>query len=120
MRITVIVVAAGAAAMLWTGVGAQQEMLSRPGPGSGITRVEGSVNIANTPPVRAMQEGEWRVAIAPVTFFRPKGRYLVTWPDGSIDRMTIAETGQGDWVLTEGASRRWLNLSMARSVEELR
>lgn len=120
MRISVIVAAAGAAAMLWTGVRAQQEMLSRPGPGSGITRVEGSVSIANMPPVRAMQDGEWRVAIAPVTFFKPKVRYLVTWPDGSVERMTIAETGQGDWVLTEGTSRRWLNLAVARSVEELR
>ena len=32
-------------AMLWSGVSAQQEMLPRPGPGSGVSKVAGSVTI---------------------------------------------------------------------------
>ena len=119
MRALFIVVALSAAAFLWTGVAAQQEMLPKPGPGSGITRVEGTVNIGNAPTVRATQEGDWRITVVPPPFLKPNTRYLVTWPDGSTEKVvTLTEVGHGGWVMVGGTPRRWLNLGTARAVEE--
>ncbi len=121
MRALLIVGALSAAAFLWTGVAAQQEMLPKPGPGSGISRVEGTVSIDNVVAVRATQEGDWRVTVVPAPFLKPNTRYLVTWPDGSTERVvTLTEVGHGGWVMVDGAPRRWLNLGMARAVEEMR
>jgi hypothetical protein len=109
-----------AVVVVWNVATAQQEMLNRPGPGSGLTRVEGTVAISNSPSVQASQSGEWRVSLVPVPFLRSNARYLVTWPDGGTERLVItAEASHGNWVLVEGG-RRWVNLAMARSVEEAR
>lgn len=128
MRALLIVVGLSAAAFVWTGVAAQQEMLPRPGPGSGITRVEGTVNIgggsvqiANVPTVRASQEGDWRLAVAPLPFLKVNTRYLITWPDGGSERLSVADVGPGGWIMVvDTTPRRWVNLSVARAVEELR
>ncbi len=107
-----------AGAFLWSSVWAQQEMLPKPGPGSGITKVIGTVNIGNVPEVRATQDGDWQVTVASIPFLKAKGRFVVNWPDGSTERLIVLESGPGSWVLAEGAPRRWVNLGMARSVEE--
>lgn len=113
------------AATVWSGVAAQQETQPRPGPGSGITRVAGSVSIDEMPDVNARQRGEWRVGItgmpevriASPTFIRQGGRYEVTWPDGVKDSITIAEIGANGWFRVERS--RWVNLDQARSVAGL-
>ena len=121
------------AATVWSGVAAQQETLPRPGPGSGITRVAGSVSIDEMPDVNARQRGEWRVGVIGVSdvrvsgvaevriaspnFIRQGRSYEVTWPDGVKDSITIAEIGANGWFRV-GRSR-WVNLDQARSVAGL-
>ena|SRR5918999_1759173 len=130
MQKSTIALAITAAAFAWVYVSAQQEMSPRPGPGSGITNVTGSVNIANAPNVRAAQDGEWRVAIGntptvrvtelpPLTFLRTGGRYEVTWADGTIDTVTVVSLASNGWIEVD-RSRRWINLSSARSIAEHR
>ena len=112
------------AALLFVAVSAQQEMSPRPGPGSGIMDVRGSVNVANTPNVRAAQEGDWRVAVANTPsvrvssppFLKTGARYVITWTDGSSETVGVASLGGDGWIEVEGA-RRWVNLSAARAVD---
>jgi hypothetical protein len=107
---------------------AQQEMLPKPGPGSGITTVTGSVSVTNTPGVRAAQEGDWHVAVlntpsVRVTevpspgFLRSGATYQITWVDGSKESVTISSVATNGWVEVE-RSRRWINLASARSIAE--
>ena len=137
MQKSTMVLAVSAAALLWVAVSAQQQdMLPKPGPGSGITNVTGSVSIANTPNVtvantpnvRAAQDGDWRVAIqntpsVRVTevpspgFLRTGSRYEVTWVDGTTETVTISSIATNGWIEVE-RSRRWINLSSARSIRE--
>ena len=136
MQKSMILLAAGAATCLWVAVSAQQEMLPKPGPGSGVTNVSGSVsiantpdvNIANTPGVRAPQDGDWRVAIQntpsvrvteipPPGFLRTGSRYEITWADGKSETVTIASLAASGWIEVE-RNRRWINLSSARSIRE--
>lgn len=137
MQKSTMVVAAAAAALLWVALSAQQqEMLPKPGPGSGVTNVTGSVNIANTPSVNvanapnvhARQEGDWRVAVANVPsvrvtevpspgFLRTGSRYEITWVDGTSETVTISNLATNGWIEVE-RSRRWINLSSARSIRE--
>ena len=129
MRTSIVVVTLVTVVVLWNVLTAQQEMLPRPGPGSGIVRVEGSVNVANSPGVRAAQEGnwqvkqdgEWQVKIVPAPFLRPNARYLITWADGSTERIVaLTDVANGAWVMVEGTPRRWLNLALARAVEDVK
>lgn len=126
MRAGLTVAACGLAAVLWAGVSAQQqEMLPKPGPGSGVTNVTGAVSIAGVAEVKASQHGNWEVAIAgqpevrlaSVPFVRPGGRYEVTWANGDREPVTIAATGPDGWVRVTHPQDRWLNLQNARSVE---
>ena len=113
------------AAMLWSGVSAQQEMLPRPGPGSGISKVAGSVTIDEMPDVNAKQRGPWRVGItdlpeiqlAGLPFVRAGSRYEVTWSGGEKESFAVTAVGTNGWVKVEGSRSRWVNLSSARSVE---
>lgn len=125
----------------WTRARAQQEMLSKPGPGSGITR--------------AAQQGDWTVSVSAMpavtiahgvqlrgpAFLRNR-TYKVIWPNGDEERVTIITspgvraTGRGSeplpdrspelasdgWaeVQTSTGAKRWINLLAARSVEEAR
>jgi hypothetical protein len=126
----------GAAALLWVAVSAQQEMQPRPGPGSGIMNVTGSVSVENTPAVTVAntpavrQEGDWRVAInntpsVRVTevpspgFLRTGGRYEITWVDGTRETVTVSSIATNGWIEVE-RSRRWINLTSARSIAEAR
>jgi len=123
MRVLVMATAA-AAGILWVGVSAQQEMLPKPGPGSGVTKVVGEVNIGNIPDVRVKEMPPLRVSempplsIANPPFVRKSERYLITWSDGSSEGVTVLEVGQDGWVKVEGRRARWINLRLARSVED--
>ena len=123
---TRIVTLAGAAlaATAWVALSAQQEMLPRPGPGSGIT----PVRVVEEPIVRLAKGAEVRVldpvyvAMRPLAF-AAKGRTLeITWPTGEIDRVTVAGVVDGEWVEvgSSGGETRYINLGTARSVRVLR
>jgi hypothetical protein len=119
-----------AAALLWVVVSAQQEMLPRPGPGTGVTNVTGSVSIANTPSVRATQDGDWRVAVANTAsvrvtempapaFLRAGATYEIIWTDGYKEIVTVSSIAANGWIEVE-RGRRWINPSSARSISENR
>ena len=130
----VVVIGCMAGALVWTGVAAQQEVLSRPGPGTGLS----SVNVVNRPAVAAEQSGEWQVAISrmpdvrisntmPVSVqlprFAGKGKYLVIWTNGQTETVNVIDVGEDGWVQAANSVRsgpRWLNLRMAREIEELK
>lgn len=128
--------AAGAvivATVLWTGIEAQQEVLPKPGFGSGVM----SVNVVNHPAVTAAQSGEWRVTVGNVAtvrlaeaatvrvagpLFAARGsRYTVTWAAGETETITVSDIAEDGWVRVENTGRqRWVNLRHARAVEEAR
>jgi hypothetical protein len=119
-----------AAALLWVVVSAQQEMLPKPGPGSGVTHVRGAVDIANSPTVLASQEGDWRVAVLNTpsvrvtevpspAFLRSGAGYEITWADGAKETVTVSGIAANGWIEVE-RGRRWINLSSARSIAEQR
>lgn len=135
--IAVAVMATGA--ILWVRLSSGQEVRSNPGPGSGIVRVTGSVDVGNTPLVDAAQRGDWKVAVAnapdvrvtntptvaaaPPDFLKSGRRYQVTWPSGQREEIAVAQIGSGGWARIEPGSadgrRRWVNLAGAQAVEEL-
>ena len=110
---------------------AGQQTQDRPGFGSGVLKVEGSVDVAavKTPvavtgTVNANQAGTWNVAVsntptvavAAPAFLRTGGRYSVVWSTGESETITIAGLGSGGWVRLTGSGERWVNLTTARSV----
>ena len=152
MRKSFIIIGALAIAVTgWTQLGAQQqEMLSRPGPGSGITRSaqhgDWEVAISNTPTVRVANTLPVHLR-GPV--FLKNRTYKVVWPNGDEERLTMisvpdqrvadrsperpdrsperlpersAEAMADTWaeVQTASGNRRWINLLAARSIEETR
>jgi hypothetical protein len=132
--------AAIGAAALALGVGVialAQETKPVPGFGTGIVKVEGTVEIGNMPLVLAHQAGEWkvivtnpldvRVANAPTVsvaspdFVQKGGRYEITWSTGDRQQISVVELAPGGWLKVDaGARPRWVNLSSARSVDEVR
>ena len=121
-----------AAVLVGVGVAAQQEMLPRPGPGSGVTPVSQrgpwDVAINNTPTVRV--ENAIAVKAPP---FATNGDFEVTWPNGDKELLTFIvsaaaargkldrpETSGEGWIEVRNAKggRRWINLANARSVEK--
>jgi hypothetical protein len=137
MRIQVLIGALAGAGLIWTGLSAQQETRSTPGFGSGIVKVVGTVDIGNVPEVLAGQRGEWRVAIANTAavrvantptvlvanpeFVKTGTQYLVVWVTGERDQVMVTQAGSGGWIEVDqpGSLKRWINLSSARSVEEV-
>jgi hypothetical protein len=111
-------------------VGAQQEVQSRPGFGSGVM----DVRVVNHPAVTAAQSGAWEVGLsrpadariigmphvtmASPSFIRTNVSYRVTWSATESETVKITEAGGGGWVEVNGA--RWINLDQARSVEAVR
>ena len=136
MRAQITIGALIGAALLWAGVSAQQETRATPGFGSGLTKVVGTVDIGNAPEVQAAQRGEWRVAVAnspavsvsnrptvvvaSADFLRKDARYAIIWPTGEREQVIISEVGSAGWVEVDqpGSLKRWINLSVARSVEQ--
>jgi len=109
------------------GVAAQQEMLPRPGPGSGVTPVSQRGNwdvaISNTPTVRVVNAVPVRLGVP--SFVR-NATFEITWANGDKEAVTVvrfdrqeeARANEG-WVeVRSGGKARWVNLAMARSVEE--
>jgi hypothetical protein len=112
------------------------QVQSVPGPGSGIVTVTGRVAIddvvrvtpatndwrvvvANMPDVRVANTPA--VTLAPLPFIRVGARYEITWGPNERESIRVAQAGNGGWVRAESDSRtRWINLSIARAVEELR
>ena len=118
MRKHLIVLAVAAAA--WAGVSAQQEMLPRPGPGSGVTPVrivnEAVVTVSGIPEVRVTAPV---AASVRVPTFASKGRTLVvTWATGDDETVTVNEVLEDGWIAVDG--NRFVNLSSARSVRVVR
>jgi hypothetical protein len=86
--------------------------------------------------IEARQSGDWKVAVAnapdvrvvntptvvqaPLPFLKAGVRLQVTWNDGSTATIHVAQPGSAGWCLTEGQRRAWVNLNLARSVEEVR
>lgn len=115
-----------AAAGMWAALSAQQELFTKPGPGSGITNVTGTVSIANIPNVRATQDGEWRVAVGntptvrvaevpAATFLRAGSRYEITWTDGMTETVTVGTMAANGWIEVD-TGHRWININSARAV----
>src|SRR5688572_16710828 len=91
--LAMITIAAG----VWVGVSAQQEMLSRPGPGSGVT----PVRVVEEPVVRLARGSEVRVVDTITVSMRApsfvvKGRTLeITWATGDEERVSVSEVLDG-------------------------
>ena len=102
-----------------------QQGQPRPGPGSGVMAVQGTVSVGNAPAVR--QDGDWHVAVsntpsvnvAPPPFVRVGARYQIVWSAGESEQVVAAALGPGGWVRLEGAER-WINLAQARSIATVR
>ena len=114
----------GLAATAWVALSAQQEMLPRPGPGSGVT----PVRIVEEPVVRLARGSEVRLADPLTVSIRPpgfvvKGRMLeITWGTGEVDRVTVSDVLDGGWidVGSSGGGTTYINLTSARSVRTVR
>lgn len=121
-RRSALIAALGAATM-WVWVSAQQEMLPRPGPGSGVT----PVRLVEQPVVTLSKASEVRID-GPVTTttrgpsFATKGRtLLVTWSTGDEERLTVSDIVEGGWLEVQSSGgTRYVNLSAARSVQVVR
>jgi len=101
----------------------------RPGAGTGVVTVTGTVDLGEVPPLLTMQSGDWKVAVtnvppavrAPLGIVRVGGSYEVSWTTSERDVIRIEEIGPGGWVRGTVADRNaWLNLDAARSVREAR
>jgi hypothetical protein len=130
MRTAIVTTTAGVAAILWVGVTAQQEVLPKPGPGSGITRVVGQVEITNVPQVQAAQRGDWQVAIGNTPSVRVTGvdgpgfivqgqAYQITWADGQVETVVPSGPARDGWFPVDDM-RRWINVNSARSIARAR
>lgn len=112
----------GMAAVAWTLVSAQQEMLPRPGPGSGITPVrlveDSTVTLSKNSEVRV--SGPLTVSFRAPSFATTGRTLLVTWADGEQERITIADVVDGSWIEVQGSPTRYVNLANARSVQVAR
>ena len=123
MRIRLIATGVIGVALFWAATAAQQTQ-PRPGPGSGIVTVEGTVDIRNMPAVRAAQQGEWRVSITnvptviagPVPFLKAGQRYQITWSTGERELVRTVAMEPGGWVRVADTPDRWINLGSARSI----
>jgi heme/copper-type cytochrome/quinol oxidase subunit 2 len=146
MRLTAIgsVVAVAVVGIL-VGLAAGQATQPRPGPGSGVMPIEGTVTvtnipgvavtntpgvtISNTPTVLARQSGDWKVAVSALpavrlaapTFLREGRTYRFTWPSGQQDELAVKSISDG-WLFgdrVEGGARaaRWVNPAMAVAIE---
>lgn len=130
------VTAAGIAivGLAW-GLQARGQVQQVPGPGSGVVSVVGRVEVADGL-IQARQSGDWKVLVAntpdvrvvntptvvpaPLPFLKAGVRLQVTWADGSTATIRVVQPGGGGWCLTEGQRPAWVNLNLARSVEEVR
>ena len=88
---------------------------------------EPGVMVMNEPSVRARQAGPWTVSLSdqPVlvwttpAFLRTGATYTFTWPGGGSEEHLVAAVGTNGWVQvdTDDDHAKWLNSSVARSIE---
>ncbi len=131
MRNVIVIASLALGATIWSGLSAQQETQPRPGPGSGLSKVtgtvsiDGPVSIDHLPDVSAKQRGAWRVGITDLPdvhlagppFVRAGGRYEVTWTSGQTELVNVTAVAQDGWVKVEHHRSRWINVRLARAVE---
>ena len=117
------------------GLPARGQVQPVPGPGSGVVTVVGRVEVVDGV-IEARQSGDWKVAVAnapdvrvvntptvapaPLPFLKVGARLEVVWPDNTTATIRVVQLGGGGWCLTEGQRPQWINLSLARSVSEVR
>lgn len=123
-----VVIAAGLGGFLYA-----QETQKVPGFGTGIVKIEGTVDIGNAPVVLAHQSGEWKMALvspadvrivnAPTvtvpspSFLEKDARYDIVWATGERQTIRVVEVGPGGWIRIESTGgEQWVNLASARSV----
>ena len=133
-RVVKALVVAGLA--IAVGVAARGQVQSVPGPGSGVVMVTGRVEVVDGM-VRSTQNGDWKVTLAhvpdvrvvntasvaeaPLPFLKQGARLRVTWPDNVVDNVQVGQLGSGGWIRNDAAGRNvWLNLALARYIEESR
>jgi len=105
-----------------------------PGPGTGVARVAGTVDIGNQPTVKAIQTGEWAVRIADAPdvriavppFLETGRRYVFTWSCAGDNRVVylLGKERLGGWVWAtpQGAARAnpiWINPAQALTIEAI-
>ncbi len=126
--------ALAAAALLLGGVGALVTLRAQqdqPVFALGPAEVVGSVSITNEPTVHARQVGMWRVSLANLPtmrtltpeFLQVGTTYAVRWPGAErVDSYRIVGLGSDGWArgeLLEGGAARWVNTSLAMTIEEV-
>jgi hypothetical protein len=131
--VTAVVI--GVIALAWE-FSARGQVQPVPGPGSGVVTVTGRVEIADGM-IQARQNGDWRVAVAnvpdvrvvntptvtraPLPFVKAGAKLQVTWPEGSVENVRVTQPAGGGWCLIDSNGRaRWVNLDLARYVDETR
>src|SRR4026209_2588121 len=121
MRVRHVTLAAlGVLALGWMSASAQPGASPTPTVGTGIAPVMGTVDIGNTPDVNAFQRGEWNVTLALPTFVVKNNRSVVTWSAGERETVSVAAGAGGGGVRVANTDRRvrWINISMARAIED--
>ena len=131
MRTKIIAGVVAVVAALYWARSIEGQVQSVPGPGSGVVIVQGEVDgqqgdwkvsLANVADVRVANTPA--VAAAPLPFLRVGGRYMVTWPVGETETFEVAQLGGGAWVRAavddQRGRLRWLNLTVAKSIDEVR
>lgn len=135
LKTTIAVVFAVVVTIAW-GRASSGQVQPVPGPGSGIVTVTGKVQIDDVVRVTPAVP-DWRVTVGNVpdvrvvnthgvtltlpSFVKVGGRYDITWGPNERESIRVAETLPGGWVRADTDGRtRWLNLTLARSVEEVR
>lgn len=123
MKRRALAVAGSAVALAaWVGVSAQQEMLPRPGPGSGVT----PVRVVEEPIVRLAKESQVRVleplsiSIRPPSFVTGGDQIEITWATGEVERVTVGGVLEGGWIAVGSDGGRYVNLGSARSIRTFR
>lgn len=136
MRMRVALGVTALATVLGVVAYAQQETQRLPGFGTGIVKVEGTVDIGNMPLVLAHQSGEWKITIANApdvrvvstpdvslaapAFLKKDNRYEITWSTGDRQVIRVVQVAPGGWIKVDGGAReRWVNLASARAVDEV-
>lgn len=123
-----VALAVGAAAV----VGARQLRQDQPGFETGAVPVtvanEPGVTVLNEPTVAARQAGSWTVSLSreqPLVawttpeFLQVGVAYTFNWPGGGSEEGRVLAVANGGWVRveTDASQLRWLNSSLAESIE---
>ena len=125
VTIAIVLLAGLGGATLW----ARQAVQSVPGVGRGEVEIRGNVAVTNTVPVA--QVGAWKVGldgtppvrienqpivwIAPPSFVKSGGRYVITWNSGQSETVTVSAVAGAGWI--QVGTTRWVNVTLAQAIE---